>query len=543
MQRAFSTHPHPIAGARTTPILIAALLFSLVLALAPAATAQEATPEADATPAATPEATPDEAEVDVLGDVLMSYDFDEIPPAPMTVRLLRITLAPGASVPMHNHPGIEFDLVESGTLTASTDGTAVVNVDGEETEVTEAQSLQAGSWIMYPPGVGMNLANESDEDVVLLSAVVLSVGAETESTITYTEGEPTDADFEGVSFVVLGDGLIQQFPDGPASIIVDQVSVSAGEAVPGFTGAALLSKVAGDFGFAADEGAVQVTRTETPQLQPNAIPGQEFTLANNDAAFFPSGYNAIERPDSDSDLTFLRLLIQPEGQLANGLASVTTIQPDTAGETADVPADEGDGLGIGAIVALTEDGVRIRADATTGSEIIDSFPAGTQFELTDGPVEGEDFTWYAVQGIGDLSDIQGWLVTDFMDVIEPAPADAQQPADEVDETTPEAEEEATEVAEEPEATATPEEAEAEPPADIAVGATVATTEDNVRIRDEGNLAGEIINAYPAGTEFEVVDGPVEADDFTWYQVEVVETGETGWTVVEFLEVVEAASEE
>ncbi|HYH12356.1 MAG TPA: cupin domain-containing protein, partial [Thermomicrobiales bacterium] len=329
MQRALVTDTHFVTGRRMTSIIIVALLVSLVLAMAPAARAQESTPEA-ATPEATPAATPaagatPSAQTDVLGDVLMTYDFDAMPQAPMTVRLLRITLAPGASVPMHTHPGPEFDLVESGTLTARVDGTAVVSVDGEQSEVTEPQTLSAGSWIMYPDGVGMNLANEGDEELVLLSAVILSVGGENQSTITYTEGEPTDSDFDGVSFVVLGDGLIQQFPDGPTTVTVDQLTLDPGESIPPFTGAALVSKASGGLSFTAVEGQVQVTRTDNPQLQPNAIPGQEFTLENNDAAFFPAGYEAVDRPDSTDELSLLRLLIQPEGELANAAAVVSPV--------------------------------------------------------------------------------------------------------------------------------------------------------------------------------------------------------------------------
>lgn len=511
---------------------------------APYISAQESTPAAGTTVQATPdaEATPETAATpaaeatDTLGTVLMSYDFEELPQAPMTVRLLRITLAPGATVPMHTHPGPEFDLVESGTLTAQVDGTAVTSVDGEQSETSEPQSLSAGSWIMYPDGAGMSLSNEGTEDVVILSAVILAVDANGE-TITYTDGEPTDADFEGVSFVVLGDGLIQQFPAGPATVTVDELAVTAGEPVPGYSGAALVSKTAGQLAFAAGEGDVQVTRTATPQLQPNAIPEQEFTLNDNDAAFFPNGYEAIERPESDSELTLTRLLIQPEGELANAPAVVNSIQPAETAETADSGQTEGDGLGIGAVIALSEDAVRIRADATTTSEIIKAFPVGTRFELTDGPVEGENYVWYQVQGVGDLSDVQGWLVTDFMDVIEPAPADAEQEgtdgsagseeAAEEAEATPEATPEAA-----PQAGATTPE---EQPVELEVGATVATTDENVRIREEADTGTDIIVALPTGTELEIIGGPEENQDFTWYEVEVVESGVTGWTVAEFLE--------
>lgn len=517
-----------------TSTLIVALLASLILAMTSTAQAQESTPDGatpDATPAAIPDedATPEPA-ADVIGDVLMTYDFDALPQAPMTVRLLRITLAPGANVPMHNHPGPEFDLVESGTLTARIDGTAIVSVDGEQSEVTEPQTLTTGSWIMYPDGVGMNLANEGEEDVVLLSAVILSVGGENQSTITYTEGEPTDSDFEGVSFVVLGDGLLQQFPNSATTVTVDQLTLAPGETIPPFSGAALLSKASGSLAFTAVEGQVQVTRTTSPQLQPNAIPGQEFTLETNDAAFFPAGYEAIDRPDSDDELTLLRLLVQPQDDLANAPAVVAPIGTASApDESAEV---EGDGIGIGAIIALNNDNVNIRADATTESDIVDTFPAGTQFELTDGPVEAEDYIWYAVQGVGDLADVQGWLVTEFMDVIEPSTGDAPTGEDDADTSsigsvisgaidTDDASE------------------DQEPAGEIGVGSVVVTTEENVRIRAEGNAGSNILAALPVGSELEIIGGPAEADGFTWYEVVAIDEGTTGWTVVDFLELSDA----
>jgi uncharacterized protein YgiM (DUF1202 family) len=360
----------------------------------------------------------------------------------------------------------------------------------------------------------MNLANESDEPLVLLSAVILSVGADTQSTITYTEGDPTDADFEGVSFVVLGDGLIQQFPEGGATVIIDELALAAGDPVPGYSGVAMLSKASGTLAFAAGEGMVQVTRTATPQLQPNAIPDQEFTLADNDAAFFPAGYAAIERPDSTDELSLVRLLIQPQGELAEAPATVTAIQAEQT--TATGGPTSGDGIGIGAIVAVSEDGVNVRSEATTDSEIVDSFPAGTQFEIIGGPEEGESYTWYEVRGVGDLSDVEGWLVTDFMDVIEPAPAGEQQASSGTEGATPPA---ATPAAE----------------GEFATGDTVVTTVESLRIRSEPSTEGEAINTLPLGAELTIVGGPEEAEDYTWYEVEVTDTGATGWVASDFLE--------
>jgi hypothetical protein len=174
--------------------------------------------------------------------------------------------------------------------------------------------------------------------------------------------------------------------------------------------------------------------------------------------------------------------------------------------------------------------VNVRAEATTASDIVDSFPAGTQFELIDGPVEADGYTWYQVQGVGDLAGVQGWLVTDFMDVIEPAPAGGEQVTGDqtvtdilagiAEPSTP--------------AAGTPTAAEGE----FAVGDTVVTTVENLRLRPEPTTEGEPITTLPLGAELEIVGGPQEDGEFTWYEVEVVADGTTGWVASDFFEAAE-----
>ena len=61
------------------------------------------------------------------------------------------------------------------------------------------------------------------------------------------------------------------------------------------------------------------------------------------------------------------------------------------------------------------------------------------------------------------------------------------------------------------------------------GDTVQLTDDNVRIRAEGNLGADIINTFPAGTQFEVTGDPIDADGYTWYPVTSVDDAAiTGW---------------
>ncbi|HWV23629.1 MAG TPA: cupin domain-containing protein, partial [Thermomicrobiales bacterium] len=250
-------------------LLVTTLAGSLMLS--PAVMAQ------DATPASSPVASP-VATAEAASTTLMSARFDEFVPAPMTVRMLRITVEPGASTPMHTHPGPEFDLIESGTLAIRTEGEATITrANGDKEAATaEEQSLGEGDWILYPAGTGMYYENTSDSPVVLLSAVLLPVGTDYPESITYTDGQPTSKDFEGVSFKVLGDGLVQHMPKGGATVTISSIDMPAGAALPAADGVAMYSQVKGNFSFTVDSGAVQVSRSKLQSLQSNAVAGEEF---------------------------------------------------------------------------------------------------------------------------------------------------------------------------------------------------------------------------------------------------------------------------
>lgn len=85
---------------------------------------------------------------------------------------------------------------------------------------------------------------------------------------------------------------------------------------------------------------------------------------------------------------------------------------------------------------------------------------------------------------------------------------------------------------EPEETPVPDEETAA--GDFASGDFVVTT-DGVRMRSDGTTSAEIVQELPAGEVLEVQSGPVEADDYTWYEVIISDTNEAGWVASEFFE--------
>lgn len=518
------------------PLLIAALMASIalligLLSIAVPTSAQDATPAA--TPVASPEATPEAAPASEAATVtpLFQFELEDFPEAPVSIRLLRITLAPGASSPLHTHPGPEFDYVESGTLTAIADGEATVVRDGEQLPASaEGESLTEGQMIVFPAGTGMSLVNEGEVDLVMVSAVFHPVSEDVPST-TYPDGEPAADAFEGVSFEVLGDGIVQEFPDGSATVTLERVTAPAGVELPGSDGVALYSAVAGDFSFAVTGGDVQVSRTASPGLRPNAAPEQEFTLAPGDAAFFPSGVSTISRTAETETVEVLRLVATPSEAIAGEPAEITYLGSPAAdadapsdGTTADTAPAE---LEVGATVVTNTDTVNLREEPSTDADGIDQLGEGVELEIIAGPEEGDDFTWYQVEVVGTDGPTTGWVAAEFITLPGTEPETAGT-------GTPEA---ATDGAPVAGVQNTPDAADDDET--FAEGDTVITNDENVRVRDGASSDADIVEAFPANTEFVITGAPEEADGFVWYPVQAADDETiTGWIVEDFLDAAE-----
>jgi hypothetical protein len=100
-----------------------------------------------------------------------------------------------------------------------------------------------------------------------------------------------------------------------------------------------------------------------------------------------------------------------------------TAGPDeTAGAGDETPPPDGGetsggALYIGALAQVANTGgtgVNVRADATTSSEILDVYLDGTEVQITDGPIEAEDFIWWQVTRDG----VVGYIVEDYLALIE-----------------------------------------------------------------------------------------------------------------------------
>jgi quercetin dioxygenase-like cupin family protein len=500
-------------------LLIVAMLSVISLTTAPLASAQDtATPEAS--PAASPQASPEAVTQQTPPDfqTIFVEDFEALPAAPLTIRLLRITLEPGASVPEHTHPGPEFGYIEEGTLSVTPTGDAsVTRAGGGSAEtVSETTDLATGDWIVYPAEVGMAFTNATDSNVVILSAVILPVGEGAPSSISYASDEASAEDYTGVSFVVLGDGLLQELADGPATVTVNRVTLAPGTDMPATDSPLLVSRIDGNLSFTVDSGAVQVTRTATPELRPNAAPDSNFTLETGDAAFFPAGMDTASRADQGGELSYYTLSIVPSSGSDADPAQITFTEPTEPAATPESTAtpsdgtsgDTSEGLAPGTVVTALEDNLNIRESASTDADVVEQVAAGVELTIVSGPEEAEDYTWYEVE-IND-SGLTGWTVADFLSG---GAAEAETP-------------EATEAAEE---SGTPEAEVA-----FAEGDAVVVTDSSVRLRTDPSVDADVIGTLEEGQELTITGGPEEADDYTWYQVESADGAISGWTVGDFL---------
>src|SRR3954452_19457474 len=96
----------------------------------------------------------DDAEPTSLFQVTL--DDAQLPPAPVFVRLLRITMDPGSSSPNHTHPGPELWLIESGDLTVQVDGPTIMlrakaGSKSEAAPVKKEFTLSKGDQITFIP--------------------------------------------------------------------------------------------------------------------------------------------------------------------------------------------------------------------------------------------------------------------------------------------------------------------------------------------------------------------------------------------------------
>lgn len=376
-----------------------------------------------------------------LSETLFQATLETLPTPPAFIRLVRITLQPGASVPVHTHPGPEFGRIESGVLTIDARGQTVISQAGADGEPQPARlppinqpfELQSGDEIVYPSTVPFGFSNRSDQPVVVLAAVILPAGSQRPPGAQYIDGTPGPDAFQGVTSQLLGDAIASLWPNSPMTIVIDRLALAPGEPIPTRGGPVMLSVELGQFGFSLVEGEFQVSRGGTLP-QSNATPGAAYLLTQGDAVFFPGGITEVPRAENEGVLVLIRMSVLPTRSAVAGTpvagdetstppppagtappaATVAPAAPTAAAPTATAaPAASDAGFAVGDIVTVNDTGVRLRATPSTEGGVVTDLDPGRQLTVAGAPVEGSGLTWYPVAAVDDPT-IAGFIAEEYL---------------------------------------------------------------------------------------------------------------------------------
>ena len=103
-----------------------------------------------------------------------------------TLGLSRVTVAPGASLPLHRHPGTQTAYIARGALTYTVvEGSVTVRRGNPETGARVVRTIasgqtamiRAGTWIVERPGTIHQAANRGDGQIVIWLATLFRSGA------------------------------------------------------------------------------------------------------------------------------------------------------------------------------------------------------------------------------------------------------------------------------------------------------------------------------------------------------------------------------
>ena len=353
----------------------------------------------------------------------------ELPPPPAFVRLVRIRLDPGASVPLHTHPGPEFGRIESGVLTVRVEAEAVIaqaSAGGTPQPprvppVGQEFQLGPGDQIVYPAEVPLAFSNQGQQPTTLLALVILPAGSNHPPGAQWVGGTPGPEAMTGVTSQILGDAVATGWPSGQLLLVLDRLVLAPGDTIPSRNGPVMLSVELGHFQFALLEGEFQVSSGGSGP-QAIATPGVAYGLDPGEAVFFPNGMSEVPRPDQESVLVLLRFsVVGVDGEGAettpaagNPPAEPTAVAVAPSPESgAPTPPPASEGFAPNAAVVVTESGVRLRDTPSTAGEVVADLQPGRQLIVTGAAVEAEGIVWYPVQAADDPA-VVGYISAEFL---------------------------------------------------------------------------------------------------------------------------------
>ena len=377
---------------------------------------------------------------DTAAESVLAFNLEDggLSDAPSFMRLLRITLEPGAQSPLHTHPGPEFQLLESGTLRVLVDGSALIRrapKDGVEQSVEalpngEETIVRRGDQLAYLPGTAMTFRNTGSKPATILAAVILPAGPQRPPGLVWVERQPSEEELAGVTSEVLGDGTAYALPTGPSFFNVELVTLAAGEALPASDLPVMYSLADGVLDFSVDSGYVQISRIAEPGPRPESEVGTAISLGVGDAVFFPFGITESARSEISGAATFYRVTIVDDPDVADNPAPMEidedpatitiadtpaplpTPTPAATEEAAVSPTPEPGVLGPGATAIVSEGSVRVRDNPGTATNVITTLESGVTVTITGEAQEVDGIVWWPIATTDGT--VVGWIAADFL---------------------------------------------------------------------------------------------------------------------------------
>lgn len=153
------------------------------------------------------------------------------------------------------------------------------------------------------------------------------------------------------------------------------------------------------------------------------------------------------------------------------------------------------GYAVGDIVFAGGPDLHMRDAPSLAGLIIAGISTDQVLTIIDGPVVADGYTWYRVS-IGGIGTV-GWVAGEFLVPTSTSPGTGTGTG-------------------------------------FAFGDVVLVTADGLNLRAAPGVGGAVVVQLLAGTTALIIGDPVAADGYTWYQVVINGSGDTGWAAGEFL---------
>ncbi len=138
------------------------------------------------------------------------------------------------------------------------------------------------------------------------------------------------------------------------------------------------------------------------------------------------------------------------------------------------------------LVAVSDGPLNLRDDATIDGELVTQLATGTRLTIVSGPTAADDYDWYEVEtAAGDAGWVAGEFLVDAADI------------------------------------------------SFAAGDLVQVADGPLNVRDDSDIAGEVVVQLETGDTATILSGPIANGDYDWYEVEV-DSETSGWVAADFI---------